>query len=48
MQTALLEQEITLRSHLTGVHGTLAEVASQVDTHERRLRELERNQPPAA
>ena len=34
VQTALLEQEMTLRTHLQKVQATLQEMAAQVDEHQ--------------
>jgi hypothetical protein len=54
VQTALLEQEMTLRTHLQNIHIILQELVARVDEHEawkqrveERLDRLER-QPPAA
>lgn len=55
VQTALLEQEMTLRTHLQKVQATLQEMAAQVDEHqawrvrvEERLSRLEGGASPAA
>ncbi len=48
VQTALLEQELTVRSHLGNVQVLLSDVAETLDAHELRLSTLEKREPPAA